>query len=572
MTPIAWTLTGESGLVESVSSWDPFALPEVEKLDAVLRKLYDRRAVIALPPLSPAAFDEILVINNAAESIFLGLREAERFGDLTRLEHRRRAFYASPDDDRTFEQLLVAARFEEPRERARRELARQLRGKQSVDDHCASAQIDELLAVASRLRTDQRSLVDRLTVVSTDTSPSDVYRSLIATIQSNETRRKLGKAWTDVAGRHYARLADSLLAAKDSKPEAGASPGYRETATMLRDFLRLARCDAEDHLRDLAGQDGGRPDTGDAVHIDLPHLVHTKLAARPPAAYGVADVLRFVSFIVEQLFGMTIVFAPLSHGVFSCRIESDGLHVATAYVDLNDRASKPYRASYTQPIRNTVATRKWAVSAYSYISCRALSAEQGKTVSFQSIISLLHELGHAIQHALPKHPLPNLSGLEGATSGRSESFSLWLEKGAFVLDGLAEQNGIASLGRERMMNAATQRLTAFSRGAYALIEFAFDYGSREDLADVLGGLESSRSGYVQLEVVEAMGELADRLRHRRPGDNFRYIQAGVESTSAITVSTSDLRAGGRILSLRPWQPGHDVLGHPAEYFRFYRMY
>ena len=561
-----------SGLAESVSSWDPFVLPDAGILDVALHELYNRRAAVALRALSPAALEEVLVINNAVESVFLGLREAERFDDLTRLEHRRRAFYANPDDDRTFEQLLRSVRFEGPHEGARRELARQLRGKQRVEHPHPPAQRGGLPGVTADFRAGQRRLIDRLTTVPSEAPPSELYHGLVATIGSPKTRRKLAKAWAEVAAEHYARLADSLLAAKESAPDVRTPAGYRETMTTLRNFVRLAEQDRHEFLRTLTDRDTTQSETREAVQADLPHLVRTRIAARRPATYDIVNALSLVSGVADELLGLTITFVPLDRGLYSCRMESDGAHFTETRVDLNDRASKPYRSSYTQPIRNTATTKRWAVSAYSYISCRALPVEGAEAMSFQNILSLLHELGHAIQHAIPKHPLPSLSGLEGATSGRSESFSLWLEKGAFSLEGLGERHGLASLSGARAANAATQRLTAFSRGLYALIELAFDYGTRADLAALMENLDSLGSTYAKAEVAEAIGELADRFRDNSPGDNFRYIQAGIESASAITVSRDRLRDVGRILARRPWQPGNDVLGRPAEYFRFYRRF
>lgn len=211
-------------------------------------------------------------------------------------------------------------------------------------------------------------------------------------------------------------------------------------------------------------------------------------------------------------------------------------------VDPWDRPAKRIAANYTDGIRNRTAWGPFVQRPVAYVSCRFRAGPEGR-ISFQNAYTLLHEIGHAVNHLLIRGRVPFGAGLEYLPLERRECLSMWFEKWALhpeFAGAVAPRTAAAVAARARLKRVEHRR-TQLERTVAARLDF--DLHRRPD-----GGL---RAAYERLDERFGIGPLCGLSdvaasftwpRYvTRPGAAVIYLIGGAHSCAGHAPSSAPAR-------------------------------
>ncbi|WOH18373.1 hypothetical protein IRJ34_18805 [Paenarthrobacter sp. GOM3] len=540
--------SSHSGLLATAYGMNPFALPDRQTIAEQMRHLYSLRAVRAGSRIgSDDDIADILAINNVVESWFLALREVHRDSDLAELQEVRDLFYSNAKDDLAFIRWLDRAAPVSPTmDAARRTLRDQLQQKMVNDAGPPASGPGPTAGIIGEIRNRQRTLVGSLISGGGGDDPSVTYRQLLATIDSSLTRRRLVEAWSRIAREHAGDLQRALWAERHRTK----LPEW-ELREVLAQFHEAAIQDVE-LLRADAGPSAD-------LYSDVPYLLQRSIRGVKSGLFSVEEAFQIAKHIMAVTAGVSLAVEPAGSDVWFVSLSKAAAPLALIRVEFAGM-SRRFRQNYTQPVRNRVPLATGWVPASSAISCGVTRvAGEALELSFQNLLSLLHELGHALQHAWPKDGAVNVAGLEGVPPEASETVSLFLEKWAFTADmpALLGRPGVEEAIRTaRTVNMVTQRMTAPCRGQNARLALAVATGDQETYAQLCQSAAEGHPGAV-CDLTENLIDVAQDASAKGP---WRYITGGIESASAFTAGVG---AAALMSADRP-----PLLNVPA-YFTFY---
>lgn len=540
-----WT---EDELVEVAYEWDPFELPATDTIAARMRQLYALRAKrVGSQPGSDQEIADVLAINNVVESWFLALREVHRDSDLEELQETKDLFYSNPTDDLDFIQWLGrAAPSSMTMDAARTTLRDQLQQKMVNDAGLPASGPRQTDAIIAEIRNRQRELVSALVSGGGIGDPSVMYRQLLATIDSDLTRQRLVEAWSRIAREHAGDLRQALWA-ECHHPQ----PSNPELQQILRQYHEAA-------VRDVESL---RADVGPSANFyaDVPYAFQQRIRGIKSRLLSVDEAFEIARHIMASMAGVSLTVELSGSDVWFVHLCLADVQLTRVRVEFGS-SSRRFRQNYTQPVRNRVALSKGWIPARSAISCGVPRvAGESLQLSFQNLLSLLHELGHALQHAWPKEGAVNVAGLEGISPESSETVSLFLEKGAFATDIpalIVRPDMEEAIHAARTANMMTQRMTAPSRGQAARLALATATCDRETY-DLLWQRASEGSPGAFSDFTENLIEVAQDRSSLSP---WRYVLGGIEAATAFN---SGYRAAALLSGDQP------LLLAVPEYFRFY---
>ena len=527
---------------------DPFALPDRQTIAERMRQLYALRDVRTGSRIgSDSEIADVIAINNVVESWFLAMREVHRDADLAELQDVRDLFYSNAKDDLAFIQWLDRAAPVTPTmDAARRTFRDQLQQKMVNDAASPAFTPRRTAAIIAEIRNQQRKLVTSLVSGSDADDPSVTYRQLLATLDSSLTRKRLVEAWSRIAREHAGDLQRALKT--DRHQTKLPDLQLRE---VLAQFHEAALRDVE-HLRAGVGPSAD-------LYADVPYVLQQKIRGVRSSLFSVEEAFRIAQHIMAVTAGVSLTVEPAGSDVWFASLSTAAMPLAQIRVEFAG-TSRRFRQNYTQPVRNRVLLADGWIPASSAISCGVTrQAGEALKLSFQNLLSLLHELGHALQHAWPKAGAVNVAGLEGVPPEASETVSLFLEKGAFTADIpalIGRPCMEEAIQTARTVNMMTQRMTAPSRAQSARLALAVATGDQETYGQLWHGASEGHPGAIS-DFVDNMIEIA--LDESIPGP-WRYVLGGIESASAVSV-----RVGAAALMATDRTPLFDV---PA-YFTFY---
>ncbi|WP_347877663.1 hypothetical protein [Paenarthrobacter sp. MSM-2-10-13] len=540
--------SSRGSLLDTAYALDPFALPDRQSIAERMRQLYALRAVRTESRVgSDSEIADVLAINNVVESWFLALREVHRDADLAGLQDIRDLFYSNAKDDLAFIQWLDRAAPVTPTmDAARRTLLDQLQQKMVNDAASPVSGPRRAAAIIAEIRDQQRKLVTSLVSGGCADDPSVTYRQLLATLDSSLTRKRLVEAWSRIARKHAVDLQHALKTERHQTKLPDLQ--LREVLTQFHEAA----------IQDVERLRAGIGPSAD-FYADVPYVLQQKVRGVKSGLFSVEEAFRTAQHILAAGAGVSLTVEPAGSDVWFASLSTAAMPLAHIRVEFAG-TSRRFRQNYTQPVRNRVFLADGWMPASSAVSCGVTrQAGAALKLSFQNLLSLLHELGHALQHAWPKEGAVNVAGLEGVPPEASETVSLFLEKGAFTVDipALIGRPCIEeAIQAARTVNMMTQRMSAPSRAQSARLALAVATGDQETYGQIWHGALKGHPGAIS-DVVDSMIEIAQDEPSQGP---WRYVLGGIESASAVSAR---LGAAALMASDRP-----PLLDVPA-YFTFY---
>jgi len=394
--------------------------------------------------------------------------------------------------------------------------------------------------VLADLGQSQAQLLERLGVTPPIYSSYATYFSIVSRTRQPEVRSRLARAWgrqRDVfMERAVAPLDEMLLLQRAfakakgfSTPLAetlsrGSGPSEGDVKALVYLYLRRA-IDAHTDLEAII-----RAETGcaESPMDHFPYFLRARQGARTLPMLSLDACLAYVADITSCYFGAELRATQAADAeIQPMAVYVDGVCRGHISFDLLDRAGP--RPAF---IGSGNSPTEWEMSRPSArVLCRHSNRQGvGRAITFESLHSVLHEFGHALNHVLARHEVPTRSGGDCLPVERLENLSCWFEKWAFH-PGLAARLGLSDEDKEglavcRSVKMLEFRRTNLDRALTAALDFELHRRQEGGYREVYAEIDASYG-------VSRFCGLAEILHHfttmnftENCGGSFAYLWGG----------------------------------------------
>lgn len=536
-------------------------------------------AIVAEPALTEDTFVEVTAIYNNVSYAFLYLEANEEYEQYEQVAPWRDAFYADPDLDARILELLQNLRCgSREAEESRLAYVRQLTGRGPGQEPTAEleAALEKAKAVLEAAEGDQRGLLGRLSPQAAAGDPGMGFYQLVSRTRSAGTRAKLARAWAAARDGRLDDLVEPLDRMVRLREQAARAAGFGSTLDRTLDkcavgepevtaFLdRYLRMAIERHQAVQAEVRELVPTEGDPMD-DFPFYMQALPRKHPSPLFPLDGCLTYISGVAERVFGLEIERQPAEfEHVLPVVVSAGGREVGRINFDLWDTAAKAATANYTRALRNRAEWSGLVQLPVAFVSCRFRHDRGGRRITFQNVHSLFHEFGHALNHLLIRHRIPNRSGMDYLPLERLEYLSMWAEKwvyrpefGAAVGLDEDEQEGARTAQR---MKALEYRRTYVQRALTAALDVEVHRAGADGFRATWQALDD-RYGVGRFA---ALGDVAAYftwpMYQNNPGANFIYLWGSSDSSQKFTAfdraALTDLPDGVDVA--RTFAPSFDI--------------
>ncbi|MFE4539369.1 M3 family metallopeptidase [Streptomyces scopuliridis] len=498
--------------------------------------------------LEDADVEELALLSaNAAHLLTYTEGNQRHFGPAHALRSSRQRLLAGPEADAALLVLLEGSVCkEDTAERTRRDLLHWLRGRARVREETATAEVAAMYRQArdalQHIDHAQAALLQRLGLRTHGAAPATVFYRAVSTTTKLSTRDKLVRAWEAQRARHAGPVLEQLDAVVRLRREQARAEGASSVLgrTLDRSGLDEARASAFiDAYVERAVDSTGRlatrirATTGATDH-PLAHFgayARTLTGGAALPSFPLDGCLDYLAAITRDVFGITLT--PYAGDRPDERVvlaTADGQAIGVASFDLMETPRRTTRGR-SGAARGDAPDRRAELSATlpeARVLCRyQYDARGGRTVSFESLHSMLHEFGHVMNHWLLRRHTPSETGLDYLPLERIEDLSTWFEKWAYH-PRLAEHLALSADDAAALrICARIKRLEFLNANLDRAVVAALDFDVHRQHS---GGLATSfrrlgtrfRLGDLcRLETVA--GYLLSPLCRAYPGANFAYL-------------------------------------------------
>lgn len=414
-----------------------------------------------------------------------------------------------------------------------------------LEGSAARASLDAVLDV---VRHADHDLCDRLGAPAARSSAARLYAVLRHT-EDARTRRRIVLARRRAREHH----AEAFAAAFDQwvrATQAHRADAPRSAADVVRGVLDDA-CTTTRDLQEELGAALAIPTDEVLLVADVPSYLRRRRAARP------ADVGVPVRAVLEA----------------ACALATEHLHVDVEVVGvdsrghwlvrvLDDRADGDVRIvlrpgrdrpNHTVGLRNRIDTPGLRRGPVTLVESSWSSGVRG-ILTPQDVLSLVHELGHALAHATTAGALPLTTALERFTAEHAELLPLWFEA-AFVADARVEGVDQAGLRSAWTAKQIERGASSLERAVVAVLDLQADGTPGRSVLEVWERIQQDRPAIASQIVLSDLYEaLATGPSAVRPGTAWTYLWASVQVERARAADDRDL--------VRTWGSARDVRTRP----------
>ncbi|MBB4981697.1 M3 family metallopeptidase [Streptomyces nymphaeiformis] len=527
------------------------AAPVPDGTDEYLALLWGRlNTVVDTERLTQDSMVRLMAVYNDVAHVFYTLEARQDHAELERLHSWRRRFHDNPElDDRILRLLLALSCPDPDAEEARLEYVDQLRRARSLDRAGlarAEGLLTEALSLLGQVREDQRHLLGRLGVADQAARPQLLFYKLTGQADSAATRAKLTAAWRAVGKRHQGPLAEAVDRLIEERRAQSAGEGHTSVLARTLRRARAGESDIETFLHDflrraMSGAATLETQTAQAVEVDGPPLDHfayalrrLTLGARIPS-FDLDECLRYVFAVARAALGLELSRTSTeAGGIIEVSARAGGRPAGSLTLDLWDAPHKTVGANHTHGVRNRTAWPGLEQLPAAYVTCRfQRDPRQPGRITFQNLLSLLHEFGHAANHLLIEGRLSFRAGLEYLPPERLEFLSLWFEKWAYHPE-LARflslpGDDVRALDRCRHITMLEYRRSYVERGALALLDFEVHRRGRGTLRETYQRLDEEFGISRHVALGDLLEYFTQPMLLASPGANFHYLWGSADS-------------------------------------------
>jgi oligopeptidase A len=382
------------------------------------------------------------------------------------------------------------------------------------------------LAVARRDLLRRLKLVDdRLDVNAT------AYAQMLVAALPRSTKEKFLRAWRRTATPTGVGLVEALDRLNATEWADARSKGY---ASVYARNTRRSSMSAPEIERVLDAAVGSA-------------LVRSGAADRNPLERDLDEVrielgrcLGAIASALELYLGLDVRPVADADGISVWGVGSGGRLEGRIYIDPWDAERKRGGANHTRCMRNRAHRGAFEQLPIAYVSLR-LASRDG-CLSVRQIGTVLHEIGHAVDHLMQPGDLPFGSSLEYAPPERAEILPAVMEallgEATFVVLLAESEREQGALRRGYMAIRARADRTSLAQGVAAWVDYDVSRRARS-YGDALASLRSRHQGLVEVSLDDVVDAAYVAPRSTPTGTFFRYVLAeGV----AAGLGTGSLRA------------------------------
>ncbi len=343
------------------------------------------------------------------------------------------------------------------------------------------------------------------------------FAALVANVDDVATRERLHTAWQQTRDRHR----DELMAAVDARIEvqpivSPLRPEEPQVDAFLRDLLELAIADSEALEHEMR-----RTFPGAVRPLDHYSRYSKLLLADTSPTERRVKVGDCLSHLATELNSELEICIQFDEALPSAvRItNAEGL-MGEIILDLRP----PGYSNRTIGLRNH--TDYLGVEQHPIAYAQAgiiISHSDPEYISIQGAHSLLHEIGHGIQHILAYGLMPSLSGMDRLPVDRRESMALWCEK-------LLYRPGLIRSSKWKSVKAFEVRRGLVQRAVISIIDrTVFSSGPTTSVTDQFHELDHTHGISRFCELFDVLEHFAGGPSVTNDGSYYAYAIAAAAS-------------------------------------------
>jgi oligopeptidase A len=420
-----------------------------DELSEMARRLH---IIISEPNPSQEILSEIVTIYSNVAHIFVYLEGNESHLDYELLLPQRNEFFKNLElYVRAYNLISRLYNLDSESEKVRQTwmiwFQEQSQAKvQTIDEKLEDDQ-QSAKHILYRTQENQAELLERLGVNTGIASPSTVFYQIVSNTKKLDTRRKIVQAWNMQQDRQTYELADILDQIIEVRRLQAKEKGFNTVLEQTFERCNISESKAHTFITEylaraldchsqLALNISKATECTDRPMDHFGYFVKSKLNGASLPVFSLDDCLSFVFAIANCVFDVTIT--PIERQnpqAVNVDVRSGPQQLGTISFDLLDTGYKHFSADSLPVTRSQSNSSNLVIKPAAHVLCRFQGGSDGtRLITFESVHSIFHEFGHALNHLLLRTRLPGRSGLNYLPVERLENLSSWFEKWVFHPD------------------------------------------------------------------------------------------------------------------------------------------
>ncbi len=490
-----------------------------ETVAVMRRNLHQLARLLGTVEWSSRELLEILALFNDAAYVSFTLEKFDDHEIRATLRSLCDRFFTDADVRITLHERLALINVKGELDDARRELDDQLGGQPAqIHDMNAAGEV-RLARSLGRLDLAQRSLLTRLGIDASKVSNTSIaFNHLLSHTESEATRTKLARVWqmqTDMVTEDLINGIDELAASLRRRGITRLSLYETNRADKLRAHLLESLNTAALLYRQIDSEVRSFFDDSHApLSANFPRFIHLQFGDIAPTfdANEIIDYAFHLAREIDDSFDLT----PQREGLYS---GERGIIV----LDVWRTEESNQTSARSENLRNRMSWGPWRQLPVAHVQCN-FRPTSSKRLSLRSATTLLHEIGHAVNHILSRGNLSYTSGLYYLPPERRECMSIWFEKrildDAILLPSLDNDCNAARNIREVWQ--LTERKNQFESTLAAMLDFTINVDGEESFLRACDRITENLSCTESYSAVRLATHLASPRFVAHPGNAVAY--------------------------------------------------
>lgn len=508
------------------------------------------QVLLASDPLAPDEFLEVITIQSNVAHIFVYLEGNQRHVDHASLVRWYGEFHENGDLDEKLLKRFRETRFLDPRtEETRRSYVSWLAERTQDTDagfaRATAALHAEAKQATAGLREDRLDLLRRLGANPGAASPEAVFHRMASEAESGDIRSKLARVWRKQRDRRTAPQVAAVDRIVELRRRQSGNRGHESalgqtlqksslTEAVARDFIEEYLVQAVDGCANLAEGIRGLTGCAERPMDHFGYYLRAQVDGANLPLFRLEPCLEYVFEIAGRVLGLTVArVQDRNPDVITVAVRRQESAMGEVRFDLLPARGSPGSENHPVAAHGT-APRDARQGPVGRVLCRFQPGDgDARLVTFESLHSVFHEFGHALNHLLLSKRVPSSSGMDYLPLERLEDLSMWWEKWVYHPDlagvlGLtaAERTGLDLCRRVKMLEF---RRSDVERSVIAALDF--DVHGRSE-----GGIVESFQRLDEKFGVSRYCDFGDLPRYfswpmfrLNPGMGFMYLWGSADS-------------------------------------------
>lgn len=409
--------------------------------------------------------------------------------------------------------------------------------------------------------------------VPTGTTAEAAYLRLFSDTQASGSRKRLSRVWASQRARSSARVVEAVDAIVARRRDAALVAGRPSPADQTFERFGITKENAESFLGDYliaALEDRAMLDDEVAAilgignsTIDLPRVLQQWTAQQRLTFFEADHILNTAHCIAARNLGIDMAWRRDEAQPY-VEVSRHGTSIGELRIDMVGPKSA---AEASTPCSPGQATLPIASISFQY------SVQNGvRRMTARAVQTMLHELGHALNHILLRSRMPSTGGLDYLPLERLDLMSMWFEQWLLHPDVVRCATDPVSAEHTLRMSELLHRRTLVERGAYAAFDLELHSQRSGSAAEAFTAVVDRHGLSDQIALADMLPYLTWPMQQRNPGAEvgilWNWASAAVSFRPYKEIAVEDIRQpeSSLLLALDPDLPTPPVPARMAMEF------